>query len=212
MDPVTARTQSLRKRPSQARSSITVDAVIEATLQVLRRDGYARLTTTRVAERAGVSVGSVYQYFPNRRALIAELVRRHLAAVAEATSTAVLAERASPLPVLVRALVTGFVEAKRAGLETARLLQPALADIDSAVVIREITQRAIAGLAAVLQQRPEFAGRGDAGTIAEVLTLSITAPVSAWVIEDPARLEDPGVRDHLLALALGYLEHLPHRR
>lgn len=181
---------------------------MEATLQVLRRDGYARLTTTRVAERAGVSIGSVYQYFPNRRALIAELVRRHLAVVAEAVGAAVAAERAAPLPALVTALVTAFVAAKRAGIETSRLLQPALSDIDTAAVVREMTQRSIAGLAAVLHARPEFANRTDATTIAEVLTLAITAPVSAWVIEDPARLADPACREHLLALALGYLERL----
>jgi len=54
-----------RKTPRQARSVLTVDAVFEATLQVLLSHGLAGLTTTRVAERTGVSVGTLYQYFPN---------------------------------------------------------------------------------------------------------------------------------------------------
>ena len=52
-----------RKRPRQARSAVTVDAIFEATIQVLLADGIHRLTTTRVAQRAGVSVGTMYQYF-----------------------------------------------------------------------------------------------------------------------------------------------------
>jgi len=59
-----------RKRPVQARSEATVAALFEASIQVLLAVGYRKLTTTRVAERAGVSVGTLYHYFPNRQALI----------------------------------------------------------------------------------------------------------------------------------------------
>ena len=54
-----------RKTPIQARSTVTVEAISEATIQVLLSHGAERLTTTRVAERAGVSVGTLYQYYPN---------------------------------------------------------------------------------------------------------------------------------------------------
>ncbi len=67
-----------RKRPVQARSEATVAALFEASIQVLLAAGYRRLTTTRVAERAGVSVGTLYQYFPNRQALILSLIERYL--------------------------------------------------------------------------------------------------------------------------------------
>jgi AcrR family transcriptional regulator len=66
-----------RKLPRQARSKATVDAVITAAAQVLIERGYEGATTARVAERAGVSVGSLYQYFPNKEALIAVLIERH---------------------------------------------------------------------------------------------------------------------------------------
>ena len=56
-----------RKIPRQARATATLDAIFEATIQVLVTDGPHRLTTTRVAQRAGVSVGTMYQYFPHRR-------------------------------------------------------------------------------------------------------------------------------------------------
>jgi AcrR family transcriptional regulator len=64
---------SSRKKPQQARSSDLVAAILEAAIQVLSREGAARFTTTRVAERAGVSVGSIYQYFPNKAAILFRL-------------------------------------------------------------------------------------------------------------------------------------------
>ncbi|MBX3572409.1 MAG: TetR/AcrR family transcriptional regulator [Mesorhizobium sp.] len=67
-----------RKRPRQARAAATVDAIFEATIQILVLDGPARLTTTRVAERAGVSVGTMYQYFPHKQALFYAVNERYL--------------------------------------------------------------------------------------------------------------------------------------
>jgi AcrR family transcriptional regulator len=82
-----------RKLPQQARSKATLEAVLEATLQVLMREGAQRLTTTRVAERAGVSVGTLYQYHPNKRSLVFALLERHLYGVAKAVETACVEQR-----------------------------------------------------------------------------------------------------------------------
>ncbi len=68
-----------RKTPKQARSHATVDAIVEAAAQVFERVGYASGSTNHIAERAGVSIGSLYQYFPNKDAILVELARRHLA-------------------------------------------------------------------------------------------------------------------------------------
>src|SRR5580698_2166450 len=67
-----------RRAPKQARSEATVEAIIEAAAQVFERHGYAAGTTNRIAERAGVSIGSLYQYFPNKDAILVALSRRHL--------------------------------------------------------------------------------------------------------------------------------------
>src|SRR6516162_1213481 len=68
---------SLRKTPRQERSRATVEALLEATADILVRDGYAKLTTNRIADRAGVNIASLYQYFPGKQAILAELRRRH---------------------------------------------------------------------------------------------------------------------------------------
>src|SRR5476651_1484834 len=77
-----------RKSAVQARSVATVEALHTATLQVLTQQGLIRCTTTRVAERAGMSVGSLYQYYPNRDALLAAVLEQHLNTVATAVETA----------------------------------------------------------------------------------------------------------------------------
>lgn len=68
-----------RKRPSQARSRATVDAILEAAARVFAARGYAGATTNHIAARAGVSVGSLYEYFPNKDALLVALVEHHIA-------------------------------------------------------------------------------------------------------------------------------------
>lgn len=64
---------SSRRKPKQARSADLLQAILQAAIQVLAKEGVSRFTTTRVAERAGVSVGSVYQYFPNKASILFRL-------------------------------------------------------------------------------------------------------------------------------------------
>jgi AcrR family transcriptional regulator len=66
-----------RKKPLQARAIAAVEAMLQAAAHILVHEGYGRLTTNRVADLAGVSIGSLYQYFPNKQALIVALQRRH---------------------------------------------------------------------------------------------------------------------------------------
>jgi AcrR family transcriptional regulator len=68
-----------RKTVKQARAQLTVDAILDAASQVFESRGYASATTNRIAERAGVSIGSLYQYFPNKDAILVALTHRHLA-------------------------------------------------------------------------------------------------------------------------------------
>jgi AcrR family transcriptional regulator len=77
-----------RKLAQQERSQITVEAILQAAAQVFESRGYASATTNRIAERAGVSIGSLYQYFPNKDAILVALARQHLA-----ESVAILAPR-----------------------------------------------------------------------------------------------------------------------
>jgi len=98
-----------RKAPRQARSKATVDVILEATARVLVRDGYALASTNRIAEAAGVSIGSLYQYFPSKQALVTALRRRHaeqmLAMLLEVGRGAAEASAVDAVKILVHAVV-----------------------------------------------------------------------------------------------------------
>ena len=72
-----------RKMPSQARARRTVDLILEASAQILANRGEEALTTNHIAERAGFSIGTLYQYFPNKSALLQAVLKRHLGEVTE---------------------------------------------------------------------------------------------------------------------------------
>lgn len=95
-----------RKQPTQRRSAATVEAILEAAARILETSGLPGYTTNAVAERAGVSVGSLYQYFPNRDALTAALIERESAVLmAEIDANAVAPSCEAGLLGLVRAAV-----------------------------------------------------------------------------------------------------------
>jgi len=105
-----------RKSPVQARSAASVQAILQATIQVLLKAGKERLTTTRVALRAGVSVGTLYQYFPNKRALLQAALKCHLAEVTEAVELVCKKQEGEPLRQMVAALITTFLHRRRRNL------------------------------------------------------------------------------------------------
>lgn len=104
---VTAHTAAPRKRPAQRRSAETVERILDAAARLFDERGYRGTTTNHVAVAAEVSVGSLYQYFPNKDALLVALAERHLAEAAAAFGArlADLAERAPPIEEVTRSLV-----------------------------------------------------------------------------------------------------------
>lgn len=101
-----------RKAPRQARSRATVEAILSATAQVLVRDGYDRASTNKVAEVAGVSIGSLYQYYPSKEALVAALIERHMQRLAALLETKMMEVASAPVEEAVRALLGALVDAK----------------------------------------------------------------------------------------------------
>src|SRR5471030_1386317 len=99
--------QTQRRAPAQARSKATVEAILEAAARIIRREGEDALTTNRIAEVAGVGVGSVYGYFPDKAAIQLALARRMLAGGDAAILKALDGPRnISPTRAMVRALLT----------------------------------------------------------------------------------------------------------
>lgn len=111
-----------RKRASQERSRATVDALIEATARILVKEGFDKASTNRVAEVAGVSVGSLYQYFPSKEALVAEVIERHRDEISQAVRRELASVETQPLEQGIRTLVAVAVKAHRVHPKLHRVL------------------------------------------------------------------------------------------
>ena len=193
-----------RKRPRQERSAVTVDAMIEASVRILLAEGYARLTTRRVAEVAGVSVGSLYQYFPHRRSLVAEVIRRKMEGSVAAISAAAQAAEGSPRDALAE-VMGAFVASKRRGIALSLALLDAKPDVEWRDAVAEGARRAGTILAALLERL--LARPLDAAEVAR-LAIAVSAlegAVAATAERDPAAFADPAYADTLAGLLLGAL-------
>jgi len=102
-----------RKNASQARSRATVAALVDATARILVREGFDKASTNRIAEVAGVSVGSLYQYFPSKEALVAAVIDRHNQEIMQTVRGELAQAMSQPVEKAVRKLVTVAVKAHR---------------------------------------------------------------------------------------------------
>jgi len=102
---------SSRKQPQQARSAELVATILEAAVQVLAKEGAQRFTTARVAEKAGVSVGSIYQYFPNKAAILFRLQSDEWRQTSDLLR-GILEDTARPPLERLRALVHAFIRSE----------------------------------------------------------------------------------------------------
>lgn len=144
-----------RKSPVQARSSASVQAIREAAVQVLLKEGKERLTTRRIADRAGVSVGTLYQYFPNKGALLQAVLRDHLDGVAEALRRSCEEWKGATLDQMANGLVEGFMKAKLRHVETSRALYFISDDVGGAAIARQNAVRNVSALASLLESAPQ---------------------------------------------------------
>ncbi|MES2413769.1 MAG: TetR/AcrR family transcriptional regulator [Pseudomonadota bacterium] len=193
-----------RKSPTQARSLATVDAIQVATIQVLTAEGLGRCTTTRVAERAGVSVGSLYQYYPNRRCLLAAVLERHLVQVAEVVERACLASHGETVVEMGRAIATSYLDAKLLEVETSTALYAVLEEHGGAQLVRAFRARMARTIAKMLSTASDRAF-ADTETVAEVVLSAIGGPIRA-VLEKSVSLKlRRNIREHVVCVATSYL-------
>ncbi|MBW4036910.1 MAG: TetR/AcrR family transcriptional regulator [Proteobacteria bacterium] len=176
-----------RKSPRQARSAATVDAIFEATIQVLLAGGEAQLTTTRIAERAGVSVGTMYQYFPHKKALLYAVLRHRLEAVPHAMESAAANLGGLPLIVISDGIVAAWLDVKTKDVATTRALYAIALDFDTEDLIGEGSKRVLTAIERLLTSAADFAFENPAavsfilravlgGTVRTVLERGATAP------------------------------------
>lgn len=194
-----------RKSPVQARSAATIAALHTAAIQVLTREGLGRCTTTRIAERAGISVGSLYQYYPNRDALLAAVLERHLVGIAVAIDQVCRECRGKPIPEMAPALVRAFLAAKLRDREESKALYAVAAERGGPELVAQVQSRMVAAVAAMLASAPD-ARFDDPSITASIAFSALVGPVRA-LLEGHLPAEIDGcLEGQLVRLLTAYLQ------
>lgn len=196
-----------RKRPRQARAVVTLDAVFEATIQVLLTVGLHRLTTTRVAERAGVSVGTMYQYFAHKHALIYALNERYLESLAVKIEDTCREHHGMPAHEMIEALIECYWRAKTERPEVTRALYRSVAELDNEALIETFATRVDSATTAMLASAPDMQA-GNLESINRTLVTVIFGTVrNAFERNLDADAADQ-LRRHLLTMCCALVEHI----
>lgn len=199
------RIDSKRRSPTRANARATVEAVFEATARILQEEGRAGLNTNAIAERAGVSIGALYGYFPNKEAILLAMARRELDLVRDRVADALTRNAGDPTlhPVrgAVRALIKGYGTRSR----SRRILMETLfAHGGSPEMARPINE--IAKL--IVERGGDIFPQGASAPSPIgmfVLTRAIDGVIRTATYESVAFLTAPAFEDELVRLVTGYL-------
>ena len=193
-----------RKSPVQARSTASVEAILVATIQVLLKVGKERLTTTRVADRAGVSVGTLYQYFPNKSALLRAVLQQHMDEMRVAVEQVCQEQAGASLEEMATTLASRFLAAKMRDAKTSVALYSVSSDVDGAKVVKEMGLKMNRAIVAMLRTAKDELMR-DPETMATMLQ-STLAGVSRRLVESPTPEQDYArLHDELIFLLHSYV-------
>jgi AcrR family transcriptional regulator len=193
-----------RKLPEQDRSRATVEAIVAAAARILVRDGYDAFTTNRVAEKAGVSIGSLYQYFPNKDALLGELMRRHTHAIEEGIEAMAERAKSAPLADVVRIAIEHNVRLHLIDPELHRVLSdvPPLGKMDWEAAF---TERMVSRVRAAFEAKRAEIVVPDLDLAVYVVTHTVEAVVHNAVSERLADLKSGVLTEEVTRMLVGYL-------
>lgn len=194
-----------RKQPRQARSRALVEAVLDATERVLAQEGPERASTTRIAEVAGVSVGSLYQYFPHKDALVAELIERRADAERAFMQRWIEGLAVDDLESALEGIVRGVLAFRATDPALHRALLQQLPHIGRFDELRRRVEVAAQGLVLLLERFRAQLPDGDVALARFVLVNAIHSLTHDGVLPPPASVDDERLAQAIMRLVRGYL-------
>jgi AcrR family transcriptional regulator len=199
---------SPRKAPRQARSRAMVEAILDATARVLVKDGYEGTTTNAVAAVAGVSVGSLYQYFPNKESLVGGVIDRHCDEMSAVFESKIAALAGAPIPVAARELIELLIESHALDPKLHRVLMEQVPRVGKMARMREVREQVATFLQAYLApRRREIRPRNL--DLAIFIVVTATEALGHALSVEQARPISPDTIDELTALVVRYLLPAP---
>lgn len=195
-----------RKSAKQQRSRFTIEALLEATARIVAQVGLDRATTNRIAEVAGVSIGSLYQYFPGKEALLAALIEREARADLATVRATLHEHRARPLVEIIERTVAHYVARPAQNPGLYRWMVTYVPALGQHPKLRALASEGRALLAQVLREhRDELPPRVDPDVAAMILGSAVEAALQSAIIERPAMLADGTLAAELVTLCRRYL-------
>lgn len=197
-----------RKRPQQGRARATYDAIVDAAARIVAERGLAGFNTNAVAERAGVSIGSLYQYFPNKDAVMAALiVRQQSMQLGTLQTAAAKIGPATSLETVVRALVRAAMQHHRDDA----LLASAIDHEEARLPVGDVIASSLGGggavVEAMLQRFVDTVPGVDPGSAARTIPALVRAVTDAWANLHPPQLDR--AEEESVRAVLGYLRCPP---
>lgn len=193
-----------RKAPKQRRSKATVEAILEATARVLVEEGYEKASTNRIAKVAGVSIGSLYQYYPGKEALVLALVQQHCEGMIELLTRSATSLAQLPMHTAVRTYVRAMLDAHAVDPELHQVLVTQVLHLGMDYV-KEMECQARRIVGAYLELKKDQILVENLDVAAFVLVASVEATTHRAVLERPNDLKSKALEDELCALVLRYL-------
>ncbi|MEI7703425.1 MAG: TetR/AcrR family transcriptional regulator [Deltaproteobacteria bacterium] len=195
-----------RKAPTQQRSRATVDAIVDATARVLVRDGYDALSTNRVAREAGVSVGSLYQYFPGKEALVAAVMEMHASRMQESIAERMRnsAPAATPEEVATE-MIRAMLAAQAAEPRLHRVLVEQVPRIGALRRLHELFGNYERLVEAWLESNSERIEVQDARMASFVLVAAVEGLVNRAALDRPDLVASGKLEEQILRLILAYV-------
>jgi AcrR family transcriptional regulator len=194
-----------RRAPTQARSEATVQAILLATDQLLAARGLDDLTTHDIAERAGVSVGTLYQYFPSKEAVVGEMIHRQMVDFYERLHSQSTAMADAPIGEVVALVCQSVIDTLLERPSLATLMAHDRARIAGAEIVRARKELAVSMVSAVLASRAEAANVGDVELASWVFVELLQNGVRAAFHEREQQTRDGRLTRELTRITCGYL-------
>ena len=202
------RPDSPRKQPTQARAQHTVESILRATAHILRTTGWDACNTNAVAKRAGVSIGSLYQYFPSKEALVAALAEEHATRGLGVLMEAVTAAPRGTLSFeeTVRHYIRAMVEVHAVDPKLHRVLVEQVPRLKGGFdVVRRVSTQSAALVRSWLETQREHIRAVDLDVATFMLVTSVESVAHLQVLERPEQLDQAALVEELSQLVLGYL-------
>ena len=194
-----------RKKPVQSRSKATVDALLTATARVMLREGYDRTSTNKIAAEAGVSIGSLYQYFPSKEAIVGELVERLYNESLALLEPRLLGTAGQSLEATVAALVDAMLEEHRQNPELRRIIFEQVPRVGRLAKKLDYQSRIAELVVRGMQAHRERLGVPDPEMAAFMLVHAVEAVIHATLAKRPSYLKHAQLAREIRRLVLGYL-------